>query len=126
MYKVILWYFSNKARVLFHTESMWFQANTEGNGPYEVSPWRCQVLLRAMWLQDYKKESFIDLLTHIKSIHEGVKFPCEQCDYKATWKVNLLTHIKSIHEGVKFPCEQCDYKATQKRNLLRHIKSTHE
>ena len=27
---------------------------------------------------------------------------------------SLLTHIKSIHEGVEFPCEQCDYKATQR------------
>ena len=25
----------------------------------------------------------------------------------------LLTHIKSIHEGVKYSCAQCDYKATQ-------------
>jgi len=66
------------------------------------------------------------LLTHIKSTHEGVKYPCEQCDYKATQKSHLLTHIKSIHEGVKFPCKQCDYKATEKGNLLRHIKSTHE
>ena len=26
----------------------------------------------------------------------------------------LLTHIKSIHEGVKFPCVQCDYKETKR------------
>ena len=31
------------------------------------------------------------------------KFPCDQCDYKATQKSSLLTHIKSKHEGVKFP-----------------------
>ena len=34
---------------------------------------------------------------------EGVKFPCSQCEYKATEKGKLLRHIKSIHEGVKFP-----------------------
>ena len=34
-------------------------------------------------------------------MHEGVKFPCDKCNFKATQKANLLTHIKSIHEGVK-------------------------
>ena len=34
-------------------------------------------------------------------MHEGVKFPCNQCDYKATQKSNLLKHIKSIHDCVK-------------------------
>ena len=51
-------------------------------------------------------------MKHIKTIHDGVKFLCAQCDYKATQKDNLLTHIKTKHEGVKFPCAQCDYKAT--------------
>ena len=30
------------------------------------------------------------------------KLTCEQCDYKATRKFNLLRHMKSLHEGVKF------------------------
>ena len=46
--------------------------------------------------------------------------------YKATWKSDLLKHIKSIHDGIKFPCDQCDYKATFKVNLLAHIRSKHE
>ena len=61
-----------------------------------------------------------------KCVHEGVKFPCEQCDYKATEKGELLRHMKSIHEGVKFTCEQCDYKATGNGYLLTHIKSIKE
>ena len=65
-------------------------------------------------------------MIHFKSKHEGVKYPCYQCDYKATQKGNLLTHLKSKHEGVKYPCDQCDYKATEKGNLLRHLKSKHE
>ena len=44
----------------------------------------------------------------------------------ATQKEDLLSHIKSIHEGVKFPCEQCDYKATQKGHLMKHMKSVHK
>ena len=68
----------------------------------------------------------LPLLKHIKSIHEGVKFPCAQCDYTATDQNSLGRHIKSIHEGVKFPCDQCEFKATRKGNLLKHKKSRHE
>ena len=64
--------------------------------------------------------------THTKSVHEGQKFQCPQCEYKATFKVSLQTHIKSVHEGQKFPCPQCEYKATQKGHLQTHIKSVHE
>ena len=33
-----------------------------------------------------------------------------------SWHIslNLLTHIKSKHMGVKYPCHQCDFKATLK------------
>lgn len=59
---------------------------------------------------------------------EIVCHECNKCDYKdkATWKSNLSTHMKSRHEGVKFPCYQCDYSATSKDNLLAHIKSRHD
>ena len=40
-------------------------------------------------------------------------------------KDHLMTLIKSMHEGVKFPCEQCDYKATQKGKLVIHITLIH-
>ena len=36
-----------------------------------------------------------------------------------------MRHIKTVHEGVKFPCEECDYKAAQKFTLMRHKKSKH-
>ena len=65
-------------------------------------------------------------MTHIKALHKGIKYPCDQCDFKATQKSNLLTHIKSIHECVKYPCEQCEHKAASKHNLLTHIISKHD
>ena len=34
---------------------------------------------------------------HIKSVHDGEKFPCTQCDYKATYKGHIQTHMKSLH-----------------------------
>ena len=67
-----------------------------------------------------------DLIMHMKSEHEGVKYPCDQCDYKATWKHSLKRHFKSKHVGVKHACDQCDHKATQRSDLFIHIISEHE
>lgn len=66
------------------------------------------------------------LQTHIKSVHEGLKFQCPQCEHKATRERNLHMHIKSVHEGLKFQCPHCDHKATQNSSLKEHIKSIHE
>ena len=53
------------------------------------------------------------LQNHLEVVHEGKKYPCDQCTYKAAQKDNLLKHRQSIHEGVKYWCEQCNYEATQ-------------
>ena len=66
-----------------------------------------------------------NLQRHIKSVHDGQKFPCPQCEYKATQKGDLKKHNKSVHAGRKFPCPKCEYKATQKRSLQTHLKSVH-
>ena len=60
---------------------------------------------------DHRATCSGNLLTHIKSKHEGFRYPCDQCDYKATQRANLKSHIQSQHEGVKYPCSECDYKA---------------
>ena len=75
---------------------------------------------------DYEATRLDNLQTHIKSKHEGIRYPCQQCDYKATLASNLQKHIKSKHEGIKYPCQQCDYQATLASDLKRHIKSQHE
>ena len=62
----------------------------------------------------------------IIDIHEGIKYPCNQCDYQATQQGSLKTHIQSKHEGVKYPCNQCDYQFTDKSSLRKHIQSKHE
>ena len=62
----------------------------------------------------------------MKSVHDGVKYNCEQCDYKANQKGNLQQHVKSVHKGVKYSCERCYYEATKKVFLQRHVASNHE
>ena len=66
------------------------------------------------------------LQQHVKSVHKGVTFPCEDCEYKATQKSNLQTHIKSTHKGVMLSCPDCDYYATTKSNLQKHNKLVHK
>jgi len=78
-------------------------------------------------LCDYKATTKCGLKKHEESIHEGTfRYKCEQCEYKSSYISNLKQHVKSVHEGVKYNCELCDYKATQKFDLIKHVKSVHE
>ena len=35
-------------------------------------------------------------------------------------------HDVSEHEGIKYPCNQCDYQATERGNLQKHIHRKHQ
>ena len=72
--------------------------------------------------QTYSNKS--NLTAHRKK-HDGVIFPCKQCEYQAVQLSGLINHVKSKHDGVRFPCQQCDYKATRSGHLTRHVKSKH-
>ena len=61
------------------------------------------------------------LAQHKKSKHEGVVFPCPECDVILSHETHLTKHQDAVHNGIKFQCPHCDYKATQKGNLNRHI-----
>ena len=74
---------------------------------------------------DYKAKRKQNLVTHLQSIHEGVKYSCHQCGWKAKHLPSLYVHIQSIHHGVKYPCHKCDHKATQSSALKVHIKLKH-
>ena len=58
------------------------------------------------------------LKQHKQSKHDGVRYPCDQCDYAATDPSNLNKHQQSKQRGVRYPCDQCDYSATFKYLLL--------
>ena len=65
------------------------------------------------------------MMKNYRSKHEGIKYPCKQCDFSSTQQGNLQKHIQSKHEGIKYPCNQCDYQATQQRHLgfsLRNLR----
>ena len=65
-----------------------------------------------MYRLQYEVSDLSALRTHQKSIHEGVKYQCKECDYKATTLIgSLKLHQKSIHESFKYQCNECDYNS---------------
>ena len=73
----------------------------------------------------YKATTMIILNTHIKAMHEGVKFQCTFCDYKTSLKSNVGKHEESKHSGKKFRCESCSYSTTIRQSLNSHRKAKH-
>ena len=92
---------------------------------------------------------------HIKTTHQNIKFPCDQCDKTYSYRAKLVMHQKRIHEGekgeicplgckgffhelkrhiltvhekknAKFPCDVCGAVLTTGANLKAHIKTVHE
>ena len=49
---------------------------------------------------------------------------CPECGKVFSQKSHMVTHYRSKHEGIKYPCNQCDYQALQQGNLQTHIQST--
>ena len=59
-------------------------------------------------------------------MHEGVQYPCDQCDQKASEQQYLTIHIKSVHKGVKYPYDQFDCnKARYQSHVRQHKMSVH-
>ena len=50
---------------------------------------------------------------------------CPECGKVFSTKTNMGKHYRSKHEGIKYPCNQCDYQATRKDHLKTHIQSKH-
>ena len=61
-----------------------------------------------------------NLSQHMKSKHEGIRYPCDQCEYAATSSGHLQRHKQSKHEGIRYPCDQCEYAATDFNSLKKH------
>ena len=60
-----------------------------------------------------------------ESKHEGIRYPCNQCEFASTKPGILKAHKKSKHEGIRYPCDECDYAAKDQKYLKRHKESKH-
>ena len=69
-----------------------------------------------------------NLVRHIQSKHEGVKYACNHCEHQATTKGNLKSHIQRKHIGLGLMlfCNQCNQQYCDVSTLRRHIRSKHE
>ena len=46
---------------------------------------------------------------HKRSKHEGIKYPCDQCEYASTSTTNSKQHKESKHEGKRYSYDQCEF-----------------
>ena len=65
------------------------------------------------------------LKLHIRTIHQGQKFKCEECSKLFRQKANLERHVLSVHKGIKH-FSDCEAEYAQKWALKHHIKKVHE
>ena len=63
------------------------------------------------------------LRTHIQSLHDGVNSTCVSNNLHSIYINIILRNIpiQSIHERVKYRCDQCDKQFSHKETLKRHI-----
>ena len=61
---------------------------------------------------------------HIKSKHEGIKYPCNQCD-KQYSRSGLREHKRYKHMGIVHACPECGKKTITKSDLKKHMRRHH-
>ena len=69
------------------------------------------------------------LYTHVKTIHEGIRFKCNVCKRDFSSKQMAVTHEFNVHgegENTVRKCETCGEEFRYFSNLNRHIKKIHQ
>ena len=66
-----------------------------------------------------------ELNQHINAVHKDIKH-CKYCGTIFSLRRNLVTHMKSIHEGRLYNCSECDYKAKKLDHLKVNKQNLHE
>ena len=67
----------------------------------------------------YKKE--LTIYQNLELKHDIDSLKCNQCSKKFLHKHNVQWHMKSVHQGLLYSCEQCEYKTKQLVNLKIHM-----
>ena len=49
----------------------------------------------------------VNIKLHRRTVWQRI--PCNQCEYKATTQSSLMTHIESVHEKLKYPCNEVSH-----------------
>ena len=75
---------------------------------------------------EYSASQKGQLKSHKEAKHLGIRYPCDQCEYTTAYAVELRKHKEVKHEGIRYPCDQCAYIATRMDRLNKHKKTKHE
>ena len=59
------------------------------------------------------------------ALHEGTKYPCEQCDYVGKRPGDLLKHTKTIHLTETLQCNLCHFTARTTKVMEKHYSEGH-
>ena len=74
---------------------------------------------------EYAAITVSSLKLHKKSMHEVIRYHCDQCVHAAISPGLLKSHKKTKHEGIRYSCDQCEYNARQPSDLKKHKDSKH-
>ena len=53
--------------------------------------------------------TFFNLNQQKEAKHEGIRYPCDQCEFAATITCNFNHHKASTHKGIRNLCDQCEF-----------------
>ena len=66
-----------------------------------------------------------NLRVHKEQEHEGIRYPCDECEYVGARKLNLTAHKNAAHSGQRLACENCPATFTTKKGLDLHREGAH-
>ena len=66
-----------------------------------------------------------NVVRHVKEVHLGILYYCQNCEYSAKSTTKVGNHFKSAYLGEKWNCDQCDYEATLPGSFYAHRKQKH-
>ena len=67
-----------------------------------------------------------NVAVHIKEVHEGCEYKCDQCPITFASTSGLRHHKKKIHVGIRFKCKDCDKSFINNKSLNNHVKLAHD
>ena len=69
--------------------------------------------------KEIKQEALTSISPKRKWDHDTETLQCNLCEYEGS-KRALHVHKKSKHDGLAFPCDQCEFISIDQTSLRRH------
>uniref|UniRef100_A0A8D8B706 Zinc finger protein 337 n=1 Tax=Culex pipiens TaxID=7175 RepID=A0A8D8B706_CULPI len=76
--------------------------------------------------EGFLKQDLLDRHMATKHDDRDRPFRCEKCPKTYMSNANLQEHVRMVHEGVKFTCDQCNIQLGSKSSWKRHMRGHSE